>query len=229
MTAVASRLAALAVAVGMIVVFAPAASADEARTCSIVAPATVTIEAPYTKISARIDDDCVRNDFYTADWEMVHQYWGPATDVFGDGLYFSFFYATVDSLRFFDTARLGTYDLDPLNAQGLYNLDQNRPTMVVRLGSRLSLTSSRSGSYVTLNAAARRYSPTYQRFTYWQSKPIALQYRTSTGAWKTFKTVTSSAKGVSTHRFKVSSKRSYRAVTADQTNSWGRVSNTVAR
>lgn len=229
MKTLARRLAAVAVAVGLVVSFAPSASADEALTCSIVAPATVAIEAPYTKISARVDAACVRNGFYTANWELVHRFWGPATDVFGDGLYFSFWYATTDSLRFYDTERMGTYDLDPRRAQGMYDLEQNRPTMVVRLGSRLSLTSSRSGSYVTLNAAARRYSPSYDRFASWQNKPIALQSRTSTGAWKTFKTVTSNAKGVSTHRYKVSSKRSYRAVTSDQTNSWGRVSNTVAR
>lgn len=231
MSAVARLLAALAAAMGIVLASTPSASAEVVRTCSLVPPATVTIEAPYTKISARLDDDCLRNDAFRADWEMIHRYWGPVRDVFGDGLRFSFDYSTTGSLRFFDTERLGTYDLGPVSAQdtSFRHLQQNRPSMVVRLGSRLSLTSSRSGSYVTLNAAARRYSPSHQRFTYWQSKPVALQYRTSSGAWKTFKTVTTNAQGVSTHRFTVSSKRSYRAVTADQTNSWGRVSNTVAR
>jgi hypothetical protein len=230
-SAVVHRLAALAVAVAVVVVSAPSSSADEVRTCSLVPPGKVTIEAPYTKISARLDDDCIREGVYRADWEMIHRYWGPNRDVFGRGLRFGFYYSTTAFMRFFDTERLGTYDLAPITAQDRLSrhLQQNRPTMVVRLGSRLSLTSSRSGSYVTLSAAARRYSPTYGRFAYWQNKSVALQYKTATGSWKTFKTVTTSSKGVSAHRFKVTSKRSYRAVTADQTNSWGRTSNTVAR
>ena len=230
MSAVARLLAALAAAAAMVVASAPAASADEQLTCSIIAPSAVSIEAPYTKISARLDEACVRNGAYTATWQVVHRYWGPATDL-GDRLYFNFHYATTGSLRFFDFEHLGTYDLEPYSAQGTYSyhLTQNRPKMVLRLGSRLSLTSSRSGTSVTLRAEARRYTPNREGFASWQSKPVALQYRTSSGAWKTFKTVTTNAQGVSTHRFTVSSKRSYRAVTADQTNSWGRVSNTVAR
>jgi hypothetical protein len=58
---------------------------------------------------------------------------------------------------------------------------------------------------------------------------VALQYRTSTGSWKTFRTMTTGSTGALRYRFPVSSRRSYRAVAADQSDTWGSTSNLVGR
>lgn len=218
-----------------------AAAADEPPDwsighCSVSAPARVVIEARLTRVTARLGADCVRDRVYRAEWDNVHRYHGPY-----DRLVFKQT-ATGEvpltaSIVLGDYYPMGTWDLEGAQASGFrpggqvvwHTVRQNDVPMEVRLGSRVSLTSSRSGNQVTLRAAARRYTPEYHRYAYWKGKSVALQYRTSTGSWKTFKTARTSSTGVLTHRFTVSGKRSYRAVTADQSNSWGSTSNLVAR
>lgn len=204
--------------------------------CSASAPSRVVIEARLTRITARLGADCVRDGIYYAAWDHVHRYYGPHD---------SFVFKESDtgemplttSIVFGDSFPMGAWDLEGELANGrrpdgrtVWNaVRQKDVPMVVRLGSRLSLTSSRSGSQVTLRAEARRYTPEHHRFAYWKGKSVALQYKGSTGSWKTFKTVSTGSTGALTYRFRVSSKRSYRAVAADQSSTWGSTSNMVAR
>jgi hypothetical protein len=229
MSRAARHLTVWVVSLGLLVGPATMASAAATGTCSVIVPSRVSVVSLRTEIRATLAKDCVANRVWTTEWNLRHQYWGKREGVydvayFGEGV-------RSTTMSFFDTHRLGTYDLRPYNSMSLEGtgLRQNTPTVVIRLGSRLALTSSRSGNTMTLNATATRYSPWVEHFVAWQGKKVALQYRTSAGSWKTFKTVKTSSRGSVTYRFGVLAKRSYRAVTADQTSSWGRTSNTVAR
>lgn len=224
MTSILRRSGALLISVGLLVGPLSATSAEAAGSCSISVPSKVSIESPYKKIKGTLGRNCGSSGVEYASWDVIHRYYGPNN-------IFIFDETTTDTIGFYDFEDMGTYDVE-----GSYAYDDNYDdvaqrdsTMVIRLGSRLNMTSSRSGSYVTLKAAARRYSPTYERFAYWKSKPVKVQYRTSSGSWKTLKTVKTNSKGAISVKLKASSTRTYRAVTADQTNSWGRTSNTVRR
>lgn len=224
MNSILRRSGALLISVGLLVGPLSATSAEAAGTCSISVPSKVAIESPYKKITASLGSGCASNGVVDASWDLVHRYYGIED-------FFIFGPNTSDSIGFYDFQRMGTYDVEGDYAY-TYEYDdvaQRDSTMVIRFGSRLSMTSSRSGSYVTLKAAARRYSPTYERFAYWKNKSVKVQYRTAGGSWTTVKTVKTNSKGAISVKLKASSKRTYRAVTADQTNSWGRTSNTVRR
>ncbi len=230
MTSILRRSGALLISVGLLVGPLSATSAEAAGTCTIVAPSRVTVVSLETTVTTRLGKDCTANGFVNAEWDLRHQYWYKREGSF-TGVWFPRPSVTTRSFDFYDTYRMGTYDLTPYSASTDTGrrLQQNKKTVVIRYGSRLGLTSSRSGSYVTLKAVATRYGPYVEHFIAWKSKPVAVQYRTSTGSWKTVKTVTSNSKGAISLKLKASSTRSYRAVTADQTNSWGRTSNTVRR
>lgn len=76
------------------------------------------------------------------------------------------------------------YDWDSLN----YWTDGTAKTFYVRGQAKLSTAISRSGSYVTLTANARYYSPAAYGYRAYSPQDVRVQKWTSTG-WKTIRTV----------------------------------------
>jgi len=148
-------------------------------------------------------------------------FWGNRTDT-------AAFWPGMDSL--------GTWHAYPLGHATDGNgqtVGQNTATFYIRQGSRLSLSASRSGPYVTLTAHATRYN---DRLDYglrgaWQAWPrhsVAIQVL-SGHTWKTVASRATSARGGVSYRVSSPSARSWRAQDAATGTIWGATSGTIRR
>jgi hypothetical protein len=194
--------------------------------CSVVLPSKLTVDAPYKRFTARLGSDCASSGKDYASWDVDHSYYGP-----DDILIFDTGQSTA-VWEFYDWDHLGTYYLRPSFAYDADSnqLPQNTLTTSVRLGSRLTLTTARTGQFVTLRSAATRFTPSADRFRPWVGNPMAL-YRRANGAtaWHYFRTVRTNKSGQISARFKQASALYYQARTADTSTTWGRVSLTKRR
>lgn len=123
-----------------------------------------------------------------------------------------------------DIDQLGLWSWTPVsNPYAIVPADQmNRPVTDVRLGSRTSLTASRSGSKVTLTVGAARY---------WQSKHNWAAYTTARGlvefrnvgttTWRNLREIHPDAAGWETWSYYTTTKREYRAYLYTTTYIWG--------
>src|SRR4051794_33005240 len=160
-----------------------ASPAMAAGSCSVVVPTRLTVDSPYELFTGRLGSDCAASNEDWASWDIRHSYYGPSDSYFMDTG------ETSDDWGFYDWEHLGTYYIEPSDAYGSeydpdwgdYNsveLTQNTLRVSVRLGSRLSLATSRSGKYVTVRSTATRYTPSAEGFRAWRSTPVVLSYRT---------------------------------------------------
>jgi hypothetical protein len=204
----------------------PASPAAAAGTCSIVVPARLVVDSPYELFAGRLANDCASADTDYATWDVRHAYYGPSSMyIFDSG-------ETSDTWPFYDWERYGTHYVEPSWAYDseLNDVSQNRLTVSVRLGSRLGISTARSGNYVTVRATSTRYTPSASAFRPWRGRPVVLSYRTcSTCAWRNFKTVNTNTYGKIAYRVYAPRARDYRAKVADTSNTWGRTSVTSRR
>jgi hypothetical protein len=203
-----------------------AVPASASGTCSVNLPSRLTVDAPFERFTGRLASDCAGSDADYASWDIRHAYYGPSDLFIFDSGHTS---ATWD---FYDWDHLGTYYVEPSWASDHdYNeLSQNTRKSVVRLGSRLSLTSARSGNYVTLRSTATRYRPSADAFRPWAGKAVGLSYRTcATCAWHYLTSRATNADGTISYRLYAPRARSYRAHTADISTTWGRTTGASRR
>lgn len=185
-------------------------------TCAIVLPATVRMKARSFLVNARLNSTCIALHTTYAAWEARHPVGG-----FAEAFIFSG--TTTDTWRIYDDERTGVYTVRPNSAKNSSNetLPQNTARLVMKLDSRISLTGSRSGSYVTLRTKSIRYSPSANRFKTWSKRTVVLAYRTcSTCGWKRLKVRTTNRYGVTSYRFKAVKARQYRATAAGTSTTW---------
>ena len=184
-------------------------------------PSRLTVDSPYELFRGTLRIDCANSGMASAWWDIRHSYYGPSNSLDFDAGQTS---ATWD---FYDWEHLGTYYVEPSMAyDDDYNdLSQNTQTTSVRLGSRLSLSSSRSGNYVTLRSTATRYAITPEAFRPWGGKSVALSYRTcSTCSWHHLASRTTNKYGKISYRFYAPKTSYYQARTAHASTVWGRTS-----
>lgn len=218
------RLAAVA-ALSLLPALATAAPAEAARSCNITVPSKVTITSPYKAVKGTYSSGC-RAYAEDAYWNVTHP---------TQGVQEMFWFApgmTSETLDWYDWNPMGTYTV---RGQGAYDADydrmtQNSPKMAVKVGSRLSVSSARSGRYVTVKGTTTRYLPSWGSYRPWAGTRITLQQKTcSSCSWKTVKTGTTNRYGKVSLKTYAGTTRYWRISTKDTSTTWGRTSSTVRR
>lgn len=227
-------VAAVALAGGMAIAAVPAQASDR--------PIDIT---GYNVSSITVADSNCRNVYVSANTTIKSDYKSAygSVDVTRSG-------GVIDSLWFegrkvtdraficpaFDG--LGTYKIGPADISATYKywdsywqsyetgysdyVDRSVKSFYVRGKTKSSLTATRSGMYVTLNAKAQVYSPEKYRYGQYNAKGAKFQVKSGT-TWKTLKTVDLS-KGAAKFTFAQSTAKTYRlsiptATWATSTNS----------
>ena len=217
-----------AVCLGLALLVPAAAPASAAGSCSVTVPSKIALSSPFKEVKVQFSAGCQTNRAW-AWWDVVHPTKGPVN-------YLDYDYETATSR----TGSMDVYDWDPLGTwnvrpQGAYDgnfepMVQNTTKTVVKLHSRVGLSSSRSGKYVTLTAKPTAYSPKYETYRPWSSATVKFYYRTSaTGSWKLGATRTSNSSGVASARLYASTVREFRVVTTETSGRWGRTSSVIRR
>lgn len=217
------RIAAVA-ALSMLPVVAATAPAQAASSCNVFVPSKVSITSPYRTVTGRYSSGCLQSTDWAA-WDVVHPTEGPGEFFFFEG-------QSSETLDWYAWYPLGTYTV---RAEGGYDTNynpvvQNSPKMTVRVGSRVSASTSRSGNYVTVKAKATRYSRSAETYRNWPGATAVLrQKKCSTCSWQTVKTGTTNRYGQASFTVYASTKRSWQVVTSNTSSTWGRTSSTLTR
>lgn len=104
-------------------------------------------------------------------------------------------------------------------------IDATSTRFYARYASRLSLSASRSGKYVTLKTGAARYDIGESSWIRWSKPTVRIQRRASaTAAWKTVRTVKSDRSGRASVRLYSPNARDWRAVSSTTSRVWGKAS-----
>ncbi len=197
--------------------------AQAAGTCNISVPSKVSITKPNRTITATYSSGCRTNADW-AWWDVVHPRHGSME-------IFDFEGRSKQSVDWYDWNPRGTYTV---RAQGAWDDDfrkmkQNSPKMTVRLGSKQGISTSRSGSYVTVRGTSTRYTPSAEKFRPWSGAKVSLCSKFCSCPWKRVKTTKTNSAGKVTIKTKASSKRYWRITTANSSNTWGKTSATLRR
>ncbi|WP_252975279.1 hypothetical protein [Janibacter melonis] len=130
---------------------------------------------------------------------------------------FHFDGARTDTIEWYDVNRTGTFRVqaDEAYDQAHELVPQNSTSMSVRFASRTAVTSTRSGSTVSVTATTSRYAWSASAFRPWAGAKATLESRKcSTCAW-TGQDRHDEHEGVVTLTAYASTARSWRVVTAD--------------
>jgi hypothetical protein len=149
-------------------------------TCSVSVPQDVRVDADEEIVTGRLTAGCTAAHATYASWEVEHVTRGFRS-------WMTFDHTTTDRFSFFGADPLGTYLVDPLTATNAAadDIAQNTPRIEVRLDSRLTLRSHRSGSRVELTARFTRFVRGANRFGGWAHRPVTFAERScGTCAWK---------------------------------------------
>lgn len=215
---------AAAAALSLVPTVMVAAPSQAAYSCNITVPSKVSITSPYREITATFSNGCL---YYaeSAWWDIIHptQGWEGSFDFEG---------RSTDVEDWYDWSPLGTYSIRPEGAYD-HNYDdmtQNSRTMAVRLGSRMSASSSRAGNYVTVKGTATRYSRNAEAYRPWANAKVSLRQKScSSCSWKWVKTGYTDRYGRVTLKAYASTNRYWQIATIDTSSTWGRASSTLKR
>jgi hypothetical protein len=191
-------------------------SSDPAPRCSIVLPSQIRMAARSYLIRATLSAQCKTLHTTYASWQARDP-----KNFFAET--FTFAGVRSDSWRIYDDERTGLYKVRPNSAMNSSNKSvlQNSTQLTMKMDSWVSLTSSRSGAFVTLKTTSTRYSPVANRFKAWAQRKVVLAYRTcSTCAWHRLKVQTTNSHGATSYRFRATAIRQYRATAAGTTTVW---------
>lgn len=230
-------VAAAAVAVPLVLtgsanasVTATAPSAKTASTvgigsCTLVAPSKLAITTPYRAVTLRLGADCAANGVDYASWDLYHPTQG------WDGI-------TIFDGKSTDIWDVYNWDLRPgsrytWRADNAWDVDyndvaQSQPYTDVKLGSGASLTTGRSGKYVTIKTSTARYSSSAGRYVRWGSVRGTIQYYGAKG-WTNLRYAHQNTSGYSSYRVYAPTARSYRVVFPNTSTVWGSTSKTARR
>jgi hypothetical protein len=212
-----TRLGAVLLAAAIAAGVASASPASASGSCSIVAPKTLSITSRYKAVTLKLGSDCVNNYVDYASWDLYHPTQGLGGIAIFDGttseIWDVYDWDLTPGSRY--TWRAGNaWDWD-------YNdVAQNNAYTDVKLGSYATLTTSRSGSYVTLYTKTARYSSDSSSFVRWAAPRGTIQYYGANG-WTYLRYAYQNSSGVSSYKVYAPKGRSYRVVFPSSTIVWG--------
>jgi hypothetical protein len=199
-------------------------TAQTAYSCNITVPSRVAISSPYRTITASFSPGCL-SYAQSGWWDLMH----PTQGYEGS---FNFDGASTDTEDWYDWSPLGTYSVRPDYAYD-HNYDdmlQNSRTMTVKIGSRTSISSSRSGNYVAVKGTATRYSLNYETYRAWAGQKVVLRAKNcSSCSWRWVASPIADRYGRVSVKAYASTARYWRLSTADTSTTFGRTSSTVKR
>lgn len=187
-----SVVAATVAALGVLVV--PTSGAAAAGPCSVVAPAKVALDQPYKEVVLRLGSNCSASGREYASWDILHPTQG------GTGIAI-FDTNTVDYWDLYDWDGPARYVLRPSSSWDSNSVDlvQNTAYITVKLGSRLSATTSRTSGRLTFSAYARTYSPNMNGWYKRAGAKVSVMYLApGSSTWTWVKAGTTSSSGRAT-------------------------------
>ncbi|AKU17596.1 hypothetical protein [Luteipulveratus mongoliensis] len=193
--------------------------------CSLIAPATARVVQPFLPVAARVTGGCAINDQPVAGWSIGPE--GNESDfIFFDG-------ARSTSWDLWDDTPLGTRtwrDDFAYTNDGTAQYTQNNPVTTVKVGSWAGVSTSRSGSKVTINTRIVRYSTSYQQPIAWAGATGVIQFKASgTSTWKSIKNVSTTSAGTYAYSYTNSGTGDYRVLYNEAAYIWGATSPTSTR
>jgi hypothetical protein len=195
---------------------------------------SVAIDRPYTLITGTLAPNCQASHSTWASWKVRHSAYGqngllafthPTLDYTNP-------YSSSDSIGFFSGDPYGTYYAYPSSAYDNNDnpLTQNTVSYVVKSASRVDLSGSRAGLYVSLSIYDAYYNPNVNAFRGWGNRTMYLQYKfCSTCSWTYLRNVTTASNGVATYRFLASHPLYIRALAYGNAVVWGNTSAVILR
>ncbi len=220
------RLAAVA-ALSLIPTVAVVAPADAARSCNVTVPKKVAVTSPYKAITAKYSSGCKNYADY-AYWDVMHRTHGFENIL----IYDSTDGRSSEVMDWYDWSPKGTYTVRAEDAwDHNYNfMTQNSPKMTVKLGSKVTSSSSRSGKYVTMKGTVTRYRPSASGYRTWSGAKVSLQRKScSSCSWKTIKTGTTNRYGKVSLKTYAKNTRYWRLNVKETSVAWGRAGTTLKR
>jgi hypothetical protein len=187
-----------------------------APTCDVQVRSRVRVNASVERIPARLATGCAALDTVYATWNVEHE-----TDGFAEVLVYE--QTSTDTWTLYDDEPTGTYLVLPKGARAgdLDDVPQNSTRSIVRRDSRVALSGSRSGRYVTLKARLTRYDPRADGFRAWRKRAVTFSYRQCpTCAWHPLSTRSTDLNGRTTYRFRAAKVREYRVRAAGTARIW---------
>ena len=210
-------LVAVAVAAGVASASPASASTTGYGSCSIVAPKTLSINSRYKAVTLKLGSDCVNSGVDYASWDLYHP-----TQGFNDMAIFDGTTSDLWDVYDWDLVPGSRYTWRASDAwdYGYNDIAQNNAYTDVKLGSYATLTTSRSGSYVTLYTKTARYSSDSSSFVRWAAPRGTIQYYGTKG-WTYLRYAYQNSSGVSSYKVYAPKGRSYRVVFPSSTVVWG--------
>jgi hypothetical protein len=184
-----SVIAVVTVAAAAVVM--PASGASAAGSCSVVAPTKVVMDAPYEEVVLRLSSNCASAGLNWAAWDIVH----PGTGYAGSAFFEN---DTVDYWDLYDWEGPARYSVRPSGAYDTSydTLPQNTAYITVKLGSRLTATTTRSSGVLTFSAYARTYSPSLSDWYKRAGAKVSLMYLApGSSTWTWVKAATTGSTG----------------------------------
>jgi hypothetical protein len=198
-------------------------SASALGTCSVVAPTKVVLDRPLVEVSYRLAGDCAVAGAVYAAWDVVHPSDGVAGGLTFDG-------TSTDTWDLYDWRGPARYAVRPWSALDVDTtpLTQNTATATVKLGSRLTATTTRSAGRLAFNAYATTYSPTTGGWYRRSGVNVSVMHRaTGATAWTWVKAATTGSAGRVTLSV-VAQDGAYRLMVKETDSVWASYSATVA-
>jgi hypothetical protein len=206
-----------------------AAPAQAADNCKVSVPSKISITSPYKEVTVKFSGSCTSDGW--AAWDVVHPTQGLVNMLlFDSDSYLNS--STSQKMAVYDWDPRGTWNVRPEGAwrnSTFDELQQNTISTKVKVGTRVSLSSSRSGSYVTLVAKPTYYSPSASAFRASKSTTVSFYSQRSDGTWKLRKTAASNSKGVATVKISAGTTQRWKATVAEGSGRWGATSKVVSR
>ncbi|MDE9367309.1 hypothetical protein PZ938_16940 [Luteipulveratus sp. YIM 133132] len=185
--------------------------------CSLVVPSTARVVNDWQSIPVRVTGGCAISDTPIAAW-YVGSYDAPSDFIFfGDFSDSGEVYGSRTSTwDVFDNTQLGrrTWQDDfAFTGDQTAQYTQNNPVTTVKVGSWAALSTTRSGSKVTINTRVSRYSTAYHKPIAWAGATGTIQFRAAgTSTWKGLKYATANSAGTYSYSYINSAKGDYRVV-----------------
>jgi hypothetical protein len=196
--------------------------AAAAGSCSVIAPTKVVLDQSYEAVPLRLSSNCVSSGTAYASWDIYHPNEGFAGIAIFDG-------NTTDTWDLYDWDGPARYQVRPSSAyDGSYDdVTQNTAYISVKLGSRLTATTSRSNGVLRFSAYARTYSPNANGWYKRAGAKVSLFHRApGSTTWTWVKAATTDRAGRVT--LSVAPKYgSYRVMIPETATVWASYSTTV--
>jgi hypothetical protein len=222
------RSVVLPAAVALAAVVAIPSSASAAVQCGLIVPSKVVINAAEVDTHMSLTDGCYSNQADHANWDYVHP---------GSGYVVDNDFAATDLAKsqywtwtWPDFAPMGKWESRPTGAAQADGdpLTQNTGVTLVKYGSKIAATVTRTSTKLSWAATATQWSGRSHKNVTRPGVTVGLFHQTSsTAGWTYVKSATTSSTGKATISVSYPKSGNYRLVIAETPTVWAAYSSTI--